>query len=227
MAKKPSRPGVTAPPRTLKRFGAAPPIAPAPQAPPLAPPQAQSAAATSPQGPIRGALLGRPTAFTGPAPVFPGITDPKKRAYVAQLAQTGHLGDAAQAAGVDLKTGWNWRNDPDDPGFLEAVELARALACDRIEAEITRRALEGVEEPVYQQGRMVGTVRRFSDVLLIFMAKAAMPKKYRERVEHSTEDGKPLVVVAAANLKQLDAKELLQLEALLTKVQPPAEGTSK
>ncbi len=44
--------------------------------------------------------------------------------------------------------------------------------------------LEGVEEPVgWYKGVPGGTVRRYSDVLLMFLLKALRPEKYRERVE--------------------------------------------
>ncbi len=73
---------------------------------------------------------------------------------------------------------------------------------------------------------MVGTIRRFSDVLLIFMAKAAMPKKYRERIEHSTEDGKPLVIAVGPDLSKLSLAELQQWEALLVKANASGDSAT-
>lgn len=129
-----------------------------------------------------------------PAPEFPDVADPLKRAYLAQYAQTGRFTDAAAAAGISLRTGWNWRHDSDDAPFRAALALAQGLAGDRLEAEILRRAVEGVVEPVYQSGRLVGTVRRLSDTLLMFAAKAVLPAKYRERFEHSGPSGGPIPV---------------------------------
>jgi hypothetical protein len=138
-----------------------------------------------------------------------------------QLSLTASFNDAAEAAGVSLKTGYNWRHDDTDTAFQDGVKLAMELACDRIEAEIRRRAIEGVEEPVYQQGGMVGTVRRFSDTLLIFLAKGAMPQKYRERFEHSGPNGGP-IPVKRADLTALTEDELLQMRGLLSKATPGA-----
>ena len=45
-----------------------------------------------------------------------------------------------------------------------------------------RRALEGGEEPVFYQGKIVGSVRKYSDTLLMFMLKARRPERYRDRV---------------------------------------------
>jgi|SRR5579862_8636868 len=153
--------------------------------------QRRSMTPAPPSAPIRGAALSQVKAVELPAPEFPEITDVKTRAYLTALSITGRFDDAAKAAGVSLKTGWNWRNDKTDTAFQAALALALQLACDRIEAEITRRALDGVEEPVFQQGRLVGTIRKFSDVLLMFRAKRLMPE-YRDKFEHSGPGGGPI-----------------------------------
>jgi hypothetical protein len=51
-----------------------------------------------------------------------------------------------------------------------------------------RRGVTGYDKPVYQQGRLVGTVREYSDTLLIFALKARAPDRYRE-IRHVTLDG--------------------------------------
>ncbi len=51
-----------------------------------------------------------------------------------------------------------------------------------LNAEAFRRALEGVEEPVFWQGHELGWIRKSSDTLLIFTTKGAMPERYRENV---------------------------------------------
>lgn len=140
---------------------------------------------------LAGSLMSKRSNVATP-PGFHEVTDPKKRAYVVALAISGRHDDAAAAAGVCLKTGWNWRKETGDAAFQDAIEVARVLAGDRMEAEVMRRAFDGIEEPVYQGGRMVGTVRKFSDLLAIFALKAAMPHKYRERVEHVGKDGESL-----------------------------------
>ena len=47
------------------------------------------------------------------------------------------------------------------------------------------------EDPVFYRGKQCGSIRRFSDVLLIFMAKGAMPDKYAERTKIETESDNP------------------------------------
>ena len=50
-----------------------------------------------------------------------------------------------------------------------------------LEDEARRRALQGVEKPVFREGRQVGTVTEYSDTLLIFLLKARRPEKFRDR----------------------------------------------
>jgi hypothetical protein len=40
---------------------------------------------------------------------------------------------------------------------------------------VVDRAVEGVERPVFQRGQQVGTIREYSDRLLMFMLKARRP----------------------------------------------------
>jgi hypothetical protein len=95
--------------------------------------------------------------------------------------------DACTASSVPRRTAYQWRSDV--PEFAAAWEEALDEAADRMEREAFRRAVEGVEKPVF--GSMgqglgsgeVGRVREYSDTLLIFLLKAAKPEKYRERSE--------------------------------------------
>src|SRR5258708_1551551 len=74
--------------------------------------------------------------------------------------------------------------------YAAAFADAHEEACDSLEQEARRRATEGVDEPVFYQGKECGTVRRYSDTLLIFLLKGALPSKYKDRVEqHITGKG--------------------------------------
>lgn len=111
-------------------------------------------------------------------------------AFLAHLAETGILSDAAAAAGVDRSNVFRRRQD--DPEFAQAVEQAIDMAADKLEAEARRRALEGVEEPVYQGGQLVGTKRVYSDALLALLLKGRRKKVFAERVEQTGADGGPI-----------------------------------
>jgi len=128
-----------------------------------------------------------------PSP-FDHIRHPKKRAYLAALSETGHKGRASELAGIDRTTPYT-RQWLEDTEFQECVARAETMAADLMEEEARRRAIDGVDEPVgWYRGRAGGTVRRYSDTLLIFLLKGARPDKYRERFEHSGPGGAPLAV---------------------------------
>ncbi len=90
-----------------------------------------------------------------------------------------------------------------DPEFAAALEEAIQTGADVLENECRRRALCGVDEPVFYQGNQCVDangnpifVKKYSDTLAIFLLKGAKPNKYRERVssEVSGPDGKPIQV---------------------------------
>jgi hypothetical protein len=114
---------------------------------------------------------------------FAHIRHVKKRGFLAAYSQCGNVTRAAEAAGCDRHSHALWLKK--DTDYYQAFQEARAMACDRIEQEIYRRGVEGWDEPVWYEGRQVGMLRRYSDTLLIFLAKGNMPEKYKDRAEHS------------------------------------------
>jgi hypothetical protein len=147
-----------------------------------------------PRGPSLEALKGM--AEAGGERLFPEVPVARVRAWLAGFVLTGSLMRASELAGVDRRTAYNWRADTSDQAFQKAFAAAKVLAGDLIENEIIRRAIVGVDEPVFQQGRLVGFVRRYSDKLLELAAKATMPERYRERHEFSGPGGGPIAVTS-------------------------------
>lgn len=77
-----------------------------------------------------------------------------------------------------------------DEGFREKAEQAKAQGVAEMEREMHRRAFKGYNEELHHQGLKTGdTIKKYSDTLAIFMAKAHAPEKYRERMDlnHSGE----------------------------------------
>lgn len=112
------------------------------------------------------------------------LTAQRIETFLAELARHGLVNRAARAATPHahakwsaMKTFYDRRNR--DASFAEAWDQALAHACGEVEAELHRRAVEGWDEPVFQRGERVGTVRKYSDRLLELRAKALMPS-YRE-----------------------------------------------
>lgn len=112
--------------------------------------------------------------------------NPKQEAFLAAYAQVGNVTAAAKIAGVNRSTHYEWlKCDQYQARFSEAHEEA----ADALEAEARRRALSGVDRPIFQRGQQVGVVREYSDTLLIFLLKATRPEKFRERFDHRLSGG--------------------------------------
>lgn len=92
------------------------------------------------------------------------------------------------------RTFYRWLNE--DADFKKSFNEAAQLAIGVLEDEAKRRALEGVNEPVYYLGKKVGQVKKYSDTLLIVLLKAHAPEKYKERnhTELTGKDGQPIQV---------------------------------
>ena len=105
----------------------------------------------------------------------------KKAAFLLVFPDEGTVTHAAARVGIDRATHYRWLHD--DAAYASAFAEAEVKATDNMEREARRRAIEGTDEPVYQGGKLIGHIRKYSDTLLIFMMKAAMPAKYRERVD--------------------------------------------
>jgi hypothetical protein len=104
-----------------------------------------------------------------------------KTRFLLAFAAHGNVSAAAKTARVARRTVYAWQEH--DEHFLAAFREAELMAIDRLEREAHRRAVTGVLEPVYQGGERVGTVRKFSDTLLIFLLKGFKPEKYREKID--------------------------------------------
>lgn len=115
----------------------------------------------------------------------------KKELFLDSFAENANVMLSARAAGIHRSTVYEWLEHDQD--FSIAFNLAKENAKDVLRAEIKRRAVDGWEEEVYQLAQYAGTVRKYSDTLLIFHAKALM-SEYREKqqLEHTGPGGGPI-----------------------------------
>jgi len=126
---------------------------------------------------------------------------PKKREVAIALlletyAANGNLTESCRIAGVSRSA--HYDRMANDPTYVERFEAANDAATDLLIAEARRRAVTGVEEPVgWYQGVAGGTIRRFSDNLLMFLVKERRPE-FRDRFEISGSSGQPLQITVAA-----------------------------
>lgn len=121
----------------------------------------------------------------------------RQEKFLEAFRHLGRVDKAAERAGIDRTTVYAWCKVPE---FDERFEAARRESMLVLEDEATRRAVEGVDEPVFYLGAECGMVRKYSDTLLIFLLKGGKPERYRERVEHSGDPKRPIVVRRAEEL---------------------------
>lgn len=105
-------------------------------------------------------------------------TPERAAAFCAALAETCNVGKACEAIGIGRTTAYEWRDA--DETFAQMWDAALKVGVSVLEDEATRRGHDGVDEPVFHQGQQCGTIRKYSDTLLIFLLKAHNPEKYRE-----------------------------------------------
>lgn len=104
----------------------------------------------------------------------------KKTKFLEAYARLGTASGAAEETGISRATHRRWLASE---AYRKAFEAAEDEATELLEREALRRAVDGREEPIYFNGVQVGTTRKYSDVLLIFLLKAKRPDVYRERYD--------------------------------------------
>ena len=108
------------------------------------------------------------------------LTPERKAAFCAALAASGgNVSRACEAVDISRMTAYEWRDE--DADFEADWDRAKKLGLDALEDEATRRAFEGVDKPIVYQGEVTGTMKEYSDTLLVFLLKGGKPDKYRER----------------------------------------------
>lgn len=113
-----------------------------------------------------------------------------------------------------------------DKKFRERLVLASEEAADRLEEAARERAVEGWEEPVYQRGELVGSVRKYSDSLLAMLLKGAKPQKYRDVVGVQNEtaaERRDALNKEMARLSLLAPEPVVEAEVVKEAALPPAE----
>lgn len=125
----------------------------------------------------------------------PAVTRPMRDEFLAALSVGWSVAHAAKEAGTSRQRMYELRAA--DDAFAAAWDDALASGTEALIDEVRRRATDGVEEPVFQGGKLVGHVRRYSDILLMFLVKQRDPS-FREnhRVEVTGRDGGPVEVQA-------------------------------
>lgn len=115
-----------------------------------------------------------------------------KPLFLEKLREHANISRAAKDAGISRKTVYKERDN--STTFANEWDDALEEGIDYLEEEARRRAFEGVDEPLMFQGIKVGTVRKYSDTLMIFLLKGRRPDVYGDKLKHQGDPNAPLTV---------------------------------
>jgi hypothetical protein len=99
--------------------------------------------------------------------------------FIYQLREFPNVSAACIACNITRETAYTHRKLY--PEFAKAWEEAEEMSVDALEEACYKRAKEGYEEPIYQQGEMVGTKLKFSDTLACLILKGRRPLIYGDK----------------------------------------------
>lgn len=137
-----------------------------------------------------------------------------KRKICRLLAKHGIINIACIGAGITRRTFYLWMES--DPDFNAAATEAIERSVDVLEIEARRRAERGTRRPVYQQGKLVGHTREYSDKLMELLLKAKRPEQYAQKTEINSysqtnvqvnqagADGAPQPVISPERQRELE-----------------------
>ena len=112
----------------------------------------------------------------------------RQKRFLEAFSEWPTVRSAATKARISRTTHHNWLER--DPKYARTFAELEEDLIQVAEAECYRRAVKGIERPVFQGGTQVGTVTDYSDSVLMFLLKARRPEVYRERrdVRHQVDD---------------------------------------
>jgi hypothetical protein len=112
----------------------------------------------------------------------------RQQLWLEAFAECGSIGEACAATGIPVPTAEHW-DSADSYGFKKRKAWAAQMALGKLDAEINRRAVEGIDHPIIYKGEITGSYKEYSDNLLMFRAKRLDPQ-YRDAY---APDSKPNV----------------------------------
>lgn len=143
------------------------------------------------------------------APRRNSITPDRQRDFIAMLAATGIVTQAARHIGASLEALYRLRNQPGAEGFSKAWEAAIDRGMARLEDCALERAILGEERPIVRGGEVVGTWRWHNSALLMFLLRQRRNRRYRYQTSFYAPWDQPLPEEEEADPAVLDEIEAL------------------
>lgn len=106
------------------------------------------------------------------------ITPDRQRMFIAALAASGIVTQAARTIGASLEALYKLRQMKGAEGFSAAWDMAVDRGMMRLQDCALERAIAGEERPVASQGKVVATYVRHDTALMLFLLRQRMPERY-------------------------------------------------
>ena len=116
--------------------------------------------------------------YIHPAPRSNSITPERQRRFVATLAATGIVNQAARSIGKSMEALYKLRAKPGAEGFAAAWDEALERGMQRLEDCALERSLNGTPTPIVSGGKILGTWDKPDNNLLRFMLQHRRSGRY-------------------------------------------------
>lgn len=154
------------------------------------------------------------------APRGNSITPERQRRFIATLAATGIVSQAARSIGKSMEALYKLRHKPGAEGFAAAWDTALERGMQRLEDCALQRAIQGTPTPIVSGGQILGTWHKPDNNLLRFMLQHRQSGRYGvQRIQpgHPVYESIKAEVLAEANKDRL-GQEVATIESINAKI---------
>lgn len=147
--------------------------------------------------------------YLHPHPRSNSITPERQRRFIATLAATGIVTQAARSIGKSMEALYKLRARPGAEGFAAAWDAALERGMQRLEDCALERALRGTPTPIVSGGAILGEWNKPDNHLLRFLLQHRLPERYAARLA----PGHPVYEAIRAEVLEAQARADLADEA--------------
>ena len=112
-----------------------------------------------------------------------GWTPERQRGFIAALAETGLVAQAAHSVGMSAASAYTLRRRPHAESFALAWNRVEDEARKRALAFVVDQAIHGSTRPRFYRGKFVGTMRNFESHMALAALRAALSVPPRRGVD--------------------------------------------
>lgn len=149
------------------------------------------------------------------APRRNSITPERQRTFIAALAASGIVTQAARAIGVSLEALYALRHRKGAEGFSAAWDRAVDRGMMRLEDCALERAIQGEERPVASQGKVVATYTRYDTALMLFLLRQRRASRYGTEDAREVPPGSPLYERIRREVLNENEQSLVEVRAAI------------